>query len=153
MMVRLKMEKKYFYKVLDHELLYEGLRSVGGVQTDFITKILAAPASLLRDTVTRDPGFVVVNVLRDTLSSAVTSGAPITGADGFTPVIDSFKNLFADMEDLEKFGVLGGYDFQNDEGSVKQFIDRTMRQQKVYSLITLPMLKICSLNFGMVWVH
>jgi hypothetical protein len=33
------------------------------------------------------------------------------------------------MEDLEKFGVLGGYDFQNDEGSVKQFIDRSLRQQ------------------------
>ena len=119
--------EKVFYKVLDPELFY-GLQSVGGMQTDFITKLLAAPASLLRDTVTRDPGFVVVNVLRDTLSSAVTSGAPI-GADGFTPVIDSFKNLFADMEDLEKFGVLGGYDFQNDEGSVKQFIDRSLRQQ------------------------
>ena len=120
--------EKVFYKVLDPELFY-GLQSVGGMQTDFLTKIVAAPASLLRDTVTRDPGFVIVNVLRDTLSSAVTSGAPITGADGFTPVIDSFKNLFGDMKDLEKFGVLGGYDFQNDEGSVKQFIDRTMRKE------------------------
>jgi len=119
--------QKTFYSVQDPELFY-GLQAVGGMNTDFITKILAMPASLLRDTVTRDPGFVVVNILRDTLSSAVTSGVPI-GADGFTPVVDSFKNMFADMEDLEKFGVLGGYDFQNDEGTVKQFIDRSMRQE------------------------
>ncbi len=119
--------QKTFYSVQDPELFY-GLQAVGGMNTDFITKILAMPASLLRDTVTRDPGFVVVNILRDTLSSAVTSGVPI-GADGFTPVVDSFKNMFADMQDLEKFGVLGGYDFQNDEGTVKQFIDRSMRQE------------------------
>ena len=119
--------QKTFYSVEDPELFY-GLQSVGGMNTDFITKILAMPASILRDTVTRDPGFVVVNILRDTLSSAVTSGAPI-GADGFRPVIDSFKNMFEDMENLEKFGVLGGYDFQNDEGTVKQFIDRSMRQE------------------------
>ena len=37
--------------------------------------------------------------------------------------------MFRDMEDLEQFGVLGGYDFSNDEGSVKQYITRTMRQQ------------------------
>jgi len=119
--------QKTFYSLDDPELFY-GLQAVGGMNTDFITKILAMPASILRDTVTRDPGFVVVNILRDTLSSAVTSGAPI-GADGFRPVIDSFKNMFEDMENLEKFGVLGGYDFQNDEGTVKQFIDRSMRQE------------------------
>ena len=119
--------EKSFYRVNDIEAFY-GLQSVGGVGTDIVTRVLAMPATLLRDTVTRDPGFVVVNVLRDTLSAAVTSGAPI-GADGFIPVKDSFQNLFADMEELEKFGVLGGYDFQNDEGSVKQFIDRAMRKE------------------------
>ena len=55
---------------------------------------------MLRDTVTRDPGFVVVNILRDTLSSAVTSGAD------FVPIKDSIVNMFRDMEDLEQFGVL-----------------------------------------------
>ena len=119
--------EKSFYRVNDIEAFY-GLQSIGGVGTDIVTRILAMPATLLRDTVTRDPGFVVVNVLRDTLSAAVTSGVPI-GADGFIPIKNSFQNLFADMEELEKFGVLGGYDFQNDEGSVKQFIDRAMRKE------------------------
>ena len=113
---------KQFYEV-DDVNLFHGIQGIGGVNSGTITKILAMPAGLLRDTVTRDPGFVVINILRDTLSTAVTSGAP------FTPVVDSVKNMFRDMENLEKFGVLGGYDFSNDEGSVKQFITRTMRQQ------------------------
>jgi len=118
--------QKQFYEVLDPQMFY-GLQSIGGTDMGMLGKIMGYPASLLRDLVTRDPGFVVVNVLRDTLSAAVTSGAPLYG-DGFTPVIDSFKNLFADMQELEKFGVIGGYDFQNDEGSVKQFTDRAMRK-------------------------
>ena len=112
---------KYHYAV-DRNLV-EGIQGIGGVGTGPIQKGLALPAALLRDTVTRDPGFVVVNILRDTLSSAVTSGAD------FVPVKDSLVNMFRDMEDLEQFGVLGGYDFSNDEGSVKQYITRTMRQQ------------------------
>ena len=112
---------KYHYQV-DRNLV-EGIQGIGGVGTGPIQKALALPASLLRDTVTRDPGFVVVNILRDTLSSAVTSGAD------FVPVKDSIVNMFRDMEDLEQFGVLGGYDFSNDEGSIKQYVDRTMRQQ------------------------
>jgi len=103
--------------------IVEGVQGVGGVGISPITKLLAMPAGLLRDTVTRDPGFVVVNILRDTLSSAVTSGAE------FTPVVDSVKNMFRDMEQIEQFGVIGGYDFANDEGEVKEFINRTMRRQ------------------------
>ena len=113
---------KKHYEV-DDVNLFHGIQGIGGVNTGTITKVLAIPAGLLRDTVTRDPGFVVINLLRDTLSTAVTSGAPMT------PVVDTVKNMFRDMKDLEKFGVLGGYDFSNDEGSVKQFITRTMRQQ------------------------
>lgn len=112
---------KYHYRV-DSKLV-EGIQGIGGVGTGPIQKALALPAALLRDTVTRDPGFVVVNILRDTLSSAVTSGAD------FVPIKDSIVNMFRDMEDLEQFGVLGGYDFSNDEGSIKQYITRTMRQQ------------------------
>ena len=51
------------------------------------------------------------------------------GGEGFTPVIDTVKNMFADMSDLERFGVIGGYDFQNDEGSIVQLMNRARRQQ------------------------
>ena len=120
--------KKYF-KLEDPEL-FLSIQAIGGQNTEFIPKLLAIPSSFLRDAVTRDPGFVVVNILRDTLSSAVTSGAPLgVGDDGFTPIIDSFRNMGRDMGDLEKFGIIGGYDFQNDEGSVKDFINRAMRKE------------------------
>ena len=110
------------------------LQSVGGVKTDMLTKIFAIPAGILRDTVTRDPGFVVVNILRDTLSSAVTSGVKLgIDADSYTPIIDSVKNMFGDMTDLEKFGIIGGYDFANDEGDIVSFMARTRRQQGLSS--------------------
>ena len=86
-------EKIYYNLTEGNKELLEGIRSVGGVGMDGFLKMIAMPSSLLRDTVTRDPGFVVVNILRDTLSSAVTSGAPL-GGEGFVPVIDSFKNMF-----------------------------------------------------------
>ena len=119
--------QKQYWEIDDVEL-FHGVQAIGGVKTDAVTRFLAFPSAILRDTVTRDPGFVVVNLLRDTLSAAVTSGAPLYG-DGFTPMVDTVKNMFADISDLEKFGVIGGYDFQNDEGSVKQLMDRARRQK------------------------
>ena len=120
---------KKYYEVEDVELFY-GINSIGGVNTESITKFLAIPSRILRDTVTRDPGFIIVNLFRDTLSATVTSGVPISiGGEGFTPIIDTMKNMFADMSELERFGIIGGYDFQNDEGSVKQLMDRARRQQ------------------------
>ena len=119
--------QKQYYEVDDIEL-FHGIQAIGGVKTDAVTKFLAFPSSLLRDTVTRDPGFVIVNLLRDTLSTTITSGAPL-GGEGFTPIIDTFKNMFADMSNLEKFGVIGGYDFQNDEGSVAELMTRARREQ------------------------
>ena len=121
--------QKVFYEVDDIEL-FHGLQAVGGVDTSgWLSLITAKPAGFLRDMVTRDPGFMVANLMRDTLSVAITSGAPINTTDGFTPMVDTFKNMFGDMEQLERFGVLGGYDFQNDEGSVKDFIRRSQRKQ------------------------
>ena len=124
---------KYFWVVKDREL-FESISSVGGTSTSQLAKWAGMPASFLRDTVTRDPGFIVVNILRDTLSSAVTSGAMygkgMGGIDeGYLPVIDSFKNMFGDLKELEKFGIIGGYDYTNEEGSVRQFVERTMRRQ------------------------
>ena len=92
------------------------------------------PSTILRDTVTRDPGFIAVNLLRDTLSATVTSGVNLSaGEDGFTPMIDTMKNMFSDMSDLERFGVIGGYDFANDEGDVVDYMARVRRQQGLTS--------------------
>jgi len=123
---------KKHYNLEDPDL-FHSIRALGGAEVGFITKLLAMPATLLRDTVTRDPGFIAVNLLRDTLSATVTSGvnlsSPFTGGDGFVPMIDTIKNMFGDMTDLERFGVIGGYDFANDEGDVVDYMARIRRQQ------------------------
>jgi len=111
---------KRYYQVENIEA-FNVFKEVGGTPSGLMTTVFGGFASTLRDTVTRDPGFVMVNLLRDSLSTMVTSGA------NYTPVIDTFKNMFEDMSELEKFGVIGGYDFQNDEGSIKRYIKRNMR--------------------------
>ncbi len=124
---------KKYYDIADPEL-FHGIRALGGAEVGFITKILAMPSTILRDTVTRDPGFIAVNLLRDTLSATVTSGVNLSaGEDGFTPMIDTMKNMFSDMSDLERFGVIGGYDFANDEGDVVDYMARIRRQQGLTS--------------------
>jgi hypothetical protein len=124
---------KKYYDIADPEL-FHGIRALGGAEVGFITKMLAFPSTILRDTVTRDPGFIAVNLLRDTLSATVTSGVNLSaGEDGFTPMIDTMKNMFADMSDLERFGVIGGYDFANDEGDVVDYMARIRRQQGLTS--------------------
>jgi len=120
--------RKEFYLVDDLEV-YEAMRGIGGVGTDFITKILQFPARILRDTVTRDPGFIMVNLLRDTLSSAITAGNVGLGEGNFTPIVDTFKGMVSDMTDLEKFGIIGGYDFANDEGGVVALMARARRKE------------------------
>mgnify|MGYP003148747675 CR=1 FL=1 len=111
---------KRYYQVENIEA-FNVFKEVGGTPSGLMTTVFGGFASTLRDTVTRDPGFVMVNLLRDSLSTMVTSGA------NYTPVLDTLKNMMADMSELERFGVIGGYDFQNDEGSIKRYIKRNMR--------------------------
>ena len=116
--------QKEFYEVDDIEL-FNALENFGGITLDPMLKFVSLPSRLLRETVTRDPGFIAVNILRDTLSSAVTSGSD------FVPIIDSVKNMFGDISQLERFGVISGYDFANDEGDVKNFLMKEFRKQGI----------------------
>ena len=101
----------------------EGLNNLGVTDDGFLLRALAVPASILRETVTRDPGFMMVNMFRDTLSAFVTSGA------NFIPVLDTAKGFASDMTELEQFGVLGGYDYSNDAMSISAFLKKQYRLQ------------------------
>ena len=111
---------KRFFRVEDPEMLY-GLTTAGILNENAIVKFLSFPATVLRETVTRDPGFIAVNMLRDTLSAFVTSGA------NFTPVIGTVKGFAEDMENLERFGILGGYDYSADALSVEKYVKQQFR--------------------------
>ena len=74
--------------------------------------IFAGPANLLRNMVTKDPGFMLANLLRDSMSAYVTSGVKMT------PVIDTMVNFGRAIggtdptyQALVKAGILGGYDY------------------------------------------
>ena len=72
---------------------------------------LATPARVLRELVTRDPGFMLRNMLRDTLSAWVTSGqnyVPIIGS--LQGAVDALLGKEAGTA-LRTGGVSGGYDF------------------------------------------
>ena len=120
--------RRRFFRV-DDAFYLKGLENLGMVDDAGIVKALAFPATVLRETVTRDPGFVLVNMLRDTLSATVTSGA------GITPIVDTFKNFKVfgkeDLSDLEVFGVLGGYDYSADGQSVVNYTKRILREEGI----------------------
>jgi hypothetical protein len=81
--------------------------------------LLSGPANVLRNLVTKDPGFMMANLLRDSLSSYVTSGQKITPIVG--TMVNFGKALSAKDKNLQALfnaGVVGGYEFsQNIEQS------------------------------------
>jgi len=84
--------------------------------------IIAAPANALRNLVTKDPGFMMANLMRDSLSAWVTSGQKMTPIAG--TVINFGKALAKKSKGYEALldaGVIGGYEFsQNIERSGRQ---------------------------------
>jgi len=107
-------------------LIYESMLPIGSEASVELTQKLFGPfSSLLRETITRDPGFMVVNLLRDTLSASVTSGS------NFVPVLDTVKGLGDGVEMLEKFGVVGGYDYSNDPDDIVKFWNKEFQRRGI----------------------
>jgi len=101
---------------IDDNLIYSSMETLGGgAVTDILTKTLGFPSMILRETITRDPGFMIANLMRDTLSTFTTSGA------NFVPILDSVKGLADGMNRLERVGVVGGYDYSRDPDDVVKF--------------------------------
>jgi hypothetical protein len=100
---------------LDDPLLFEAFKGLNVPRMPWL-QVLAAPANVLRNFVTKDPGFILANIMRDSVSAWVTSGSDMK------PVIDSFKQFgkilagqSPEAVAMAKAG-LGGYEFK---GSLK----------------------------------
>jgi hypothetical protein len=107
-----------FYE-LDDPLLFEAFKGLNVPRMPWV-QLLAKPADILRNFVTKDPGFILANIMRDSVSAWVTSGSDMK------PVIDSFKqfgkilaNKSPEAVAMAKAG-LGGYEFK---GSLKDSAD------------------------------
>jgi hypothetical protein len=113
--------KKVSYECADR-LWVDAVSSLNLPELPFLS-IFAKPADLLRNMVTKDPGFMLANLMRDSVSAYVTSGAKIT------PLVSTMKefgsvlmNSSPEYQKLLSAGVLGGYEFSRDiEASTSEF--------------------------------
>ena len=109
------------YQVADH-LFINAVKSLNMPELPFIG-LLSGPANFLRGMVTKDPGFMLANMVRDSMAAYVTSGVKMT------PMVDTISNFGKAMagtspefEALLNAGIGGGYEFsQNIEMSGKAF--------------------------------
>jgi hypothetical protein len=98
------------YRTPDH-LLVDAVGSLNLSELPFMG-VLSAPADLLRNLVTKDPGFMMANLMRDSLSAWVTSGQKMTPIAG--TVINFGKALTRNspgFEAMQNAGIIGGYEF------------------------------------------
>jgi len=100
--------KESYYNVAD-PLLVQSMQGLNLPDLPFLG-ILAAPANWLRNMVTKDPGFMLANMMKDSISAYITSGS------NMTPVIDTVKHFTTAMagtnptiEKLRAAGIGGGH--------------------------------------------
>jgi hypothetical protein len=92
-------------------LLVNAMMSLNQSELPFMG-FLSAPADLLRTLVTKEPGFMMANMMRDSLSAWVTSGQKMTPIAG--TVINFGKALARKSPGFEAMldaGIIGGYEF------------------------------------------
>ncbi len=113
---------------MQDELLLATLGATGDFQMPGLD-IMAMPANFLREMITRDPGFMMANMLRDSMSAWATSG--VTDIPGPGTFAGFVKTVTKDpsAEALEAAGVVGGYDAKQDKEAAKLF-RKINRQQK-----------------------
>ena len=117
---KVKGDRRQF--IVDDPLIYESLtvEPAGGVERE-VAKYLGFPARALREMVTREPGFVIANMLRDSMSAFVTSGS------NFIPIADTVVGFADGMETLERSGVVGGYDYKNDPDNISEYAGKILQ--------------------------
>lgn len=102
--------KQVSYRVAD-KLFVDSISSLHMADIPFLGMV-SAPSNLLRNLVTKEPGFMLANLLRDSLSAYTLSGQKMT------PIIGSavsfgkaIINKNPTVETLLDLGVTGGYEF------------------------------------------
>jgi hypothetical protein len=104
--------KQVYYRSADY-LFINAIKSLNLPDLPFIG-LLAAPANLLRNLVTKDPGFMLANMVRDSMAAYLTSGAKMTP---IASTISNFGKAIAgtspEFNALLNAGLLGGYEFSS----------------------------------------
>ena len=120
--------KTSYYETKDM-LFVEAMKSLNLGDLPFIG-LLAGPANLLRNLVTKDPAFMLANMMRDSMSAWVSSGVKMTPmVDTLTNFTKALRGQNPEYAALLNSGVIGGYDYsQGVEISARRF-DRALRKE------------------------
>ena len=133
-------------------LFINAIKSLGLPDLPFIG-FLSGPANLLRNLVTKDPGFMLANLMRDSMSAWVTSGVKMT------PIVDTISNFGSAIagknpafQALMNAGILGGYEFsQNVEQSGREFAAALRKQAGVRAPGYKGLLELGAKPFTSLW--
>jgi hypothetical protein len=141
----LKNGMKTSYQVTDI-LFLDAMKSLNMSEIPFLS-IIAAPANLLRSLITKEPGFIIANLMRDSMSAYVTSGAKMTNISG---VISNFGNdLFRRSDEakiLRSVGIGTGYEFsEGPKAGGQSFKEALMAKSGQKSVTGMPVRGIKSL--------
>ena len=126
--VRVNGEEKYF--TTTDRLLIDTLTAFTQGKVN-VWPLFSKPANFLRESVSRSPLFMARNLVRDSMSVWVTSGA------NMTPVIDTMKKFTADLQGkgdgsysiLENSGVVGGYEYVFEPKAFEKDFRKKMRRE------------------------
>ena len=117
-----------YYKLAD-PALYEAMKGLNIPDMPWLG-ILSAPANLLRTLVTKDPGFMLVNLMRDSVSAWVTSGSSMTPiVDTMNQFVKTLAGKSPEAQALMMSGVLGGYDFASNVESGGKDLAKYLRKK------------------------
>ena len=116
------------YKVAD-PLLAEATKNLYMAKMPGLD-ILAYPTRALRELVTRDPGFMVASLFRDSASAWATTGIK------FTPIVSAFKQFSATLinaspesKALQAAGLGAGYEFKGDIKASARELEKQLRSK------------------------
>ena len=102
-----------------------------------LLEFLSLPSKFLRESVTRSPAFILRNMMRDSTSAWITSGASMTPmvstAANFAkslPYVWNKTNVPADVLNLQLKGVSGSYEFSGDLKATASSIRKELVNKK-----------------------
>jgi len=122
--VTFKVDGKKYTAIIDDELMYQSMLPINDIGLDNILgNILTTPARVLRELIIRDPGYMVANMQRDTISASLTTGS------NYIPMIDTVRGLSRGLKMLANYGLFGGYDFRNDPKDIMKFVAKEARSR------------------------
>ena len=118
--VGIKIDGKTVHYTVQDEMLLDAMKASGEFQLPGLD-LISMPARLLRELVTKDPGFMAANMLRDSLSSWISSGVTTIPGPGTLSGFVKAATRSPVAEALEATGVVGGYDAKQDADAMKVF--------------------------------